>query len=67
MDRNDPQPVCMNSLLVPALAEKALIYLYVEQNLVSRDQIVTLVNELNLDRDYLTGRLKDNRRVISLE
>jgi len=67
MDINEPQPVCMNSLLVPALAEKALIYLFVEQNLVSRDQIITLVNELNLDREYLSGRLRDNRRVISLD
>ena len=66
MDRNEPQPVCMNSMLVPALAEKALIYLFVEQNLVSRDQIVDLVEELKLDREYLTGRLKDNRRIISL-
>ena len=67
LDINEPQPVCMNSMLVPALAEKALIYLFVEQNLVSRDQIATLVNELKLDRDYIIGRLKDNRRSISLD
>lgn len=67
MDINEPQPVCMNSLLIPALAEKALIYLFVEQNLVSRDQIISLVNELNLDREYLKERLRDNRRVISLD
>jgi len=67
MDINEPQPVCLNSLLVPALAEKALIYLFVEQNLVSRDQIIALVSDLNLDREYLKGRLRDNRRVISLD
>ncbi|MCD6343647.1 MAG: thymidine kinase [Spirochaetaceae bacterium] len=67
MDINEPQPVCLNSLLVPALAEKALIYLFVEQNLVSRDQIIALVSDLNLDREYLRGRLRDNRRVISLD
>ncbi len=67
MDRNEPQPVCMNSMLVPGLAEKALIYLFVEQNLVSRDQIISITRDLNLDREYLTGRLKDNRRVVDLD
>ena len=67
MDIEEPQPVCMNSMLVPALAEKALIYLFVEQNLVSRDQLVSLVKELELDKDYISERLKDNRRFISLD
>jgi thymidine kinase len=66
MDREEPQPVCMNALLVPCLAEKALIYLFVEQNLVSRDQLGTLARELKLDTEYLTERLKDNRRKVAL-
>ncbi|MDT8298863.1 MAG: thymidine kinase [Spirochaetaceae bacterium] len=64
MDRDDPQPVCMNSLVVPCLAEKALIYLFVEQNLIGRDQLVKMTSDLDLDKDYLTGRLKDNRRPV---
>lgn len=67
MDRNEPQPVCMNSMLVPCLAEKALVYLFVEQNLVSREQLVSLSKDLKLDREYLSGRLKDNRRSVSLD
>jgi len=62
----NPQPVCMNSLLVPALAEKAVIYLFVEQNLLSRDQLVAIVEKLDLDREYLTERLRDNRRNVKL-
>ena len=67
MDRNDPQPICMNSLLVPCIAEKALAYLFVEQNLVGRDQLISLANELNLDKVYLSGRLRDNRRAVDLD
>ena len=67
MDRDEPQPVCMNSLLVPCLAERALVYLFVEQNLISRDQMASLVRDLNLDREYLSGRLSDNNRTVSLD
>ncbi len=64
MDTDAPQPVCMNSLLVPCLAEKALLYLFVEQNLVSRDQVISLTSELGLDVEYLKERLNDNRRSV---
>ena len=62
MDRDEPQPVCMNALSVPCLAEKALVYLFVEQNLVSRGQLRQLTESLRLDREYLSGRLRDNGR-----
>ena len=67
MDRNDPQPVCLNSLMVPCIAEKALLYLFVEQNLVGRDQLVELTRELNLDVEYISGRLGDNRRSVDMD
>ena len=66
MDRKLPQPVCMNALLAPCLAEKALLYLFVEQNLVSQDQLLRLTRELNLEREYMESRLRDNRRLVSL-
>jgi len=66
MNREQPQPVCMNALLVPCLAEKALLYLFVEQNLVNQDQLLRLSKELNLDWEYMSGRLRDNRRLVSL-
>lgn len=66
MDTDTPQPVSMNALLVPCLAEKALVYLFVEQNLVSRDQLIALTKKLKLDTEYISGRLTDNRRSVAL-
>ena len=56
------EPILMNALKVPFLAEKALVFLHAEQNLLSREQVVHLVETLDLDRDYLDRRLQDNRR-----
>jgi thymidine kinase len=52
----------LNSLQVDCIAERALLYLFVEQNLVSADQLRTLTDDLKLDREYLARRLSDNRR-----
>ena len=52
----------MRALNVECVAERALIYLFVEQNLVSATQLRSLAADLNLDRDYLSRRLADNRR-----
>ncbi len=52
----------MRALEVDCIAERALIYLFVEQNLVSAEQLRSLTDELRLDRDYLSRRLADNRR-----
>jgi thymidine kinase len=57
-------PIMMNTLRAPCLAEKALMFLYAEQNLVSRQQVLRLAGELELDRDYLQRRLADNRRLL---
>ena len=61
---SSPQPINMNALLVPCIAEKALAYLYAEQNLVSEQQVKRLSGELDLDRVYLEKVLRDNRRPI---
>jgi thymidine kinase len=57
--------VLMRSLSVPCIAEKALIFLYAEQNLISRVQMSDLIEDIGLDRDYIERRLKDNRRSLS--
>ena len=57
----------MNSLLVPYIAEKALIYLYSEQNLVTEEQMKTLAADLELDRSYMADTLADNRRPVDME
>jgi len=56
----------LNSLRPACIAEKALLFLFAEQNLVSTDLFVRLVRDLELDRDYLRRRLADCRRDAAL-
>jgi thymidine kinase len=53
-----------NTLLVPFLAERALVYLAHERNLLDEASVHALVDRLNLDRKYLASRLADNGRVL---
>jgi thymidine kinase len=64
LDVEQPNPMMMNALNVPCIAEKALIFLYAEQNLVSHQQVIELIETLGLDREYLERRLSDNGRVL---
>ena len=66
IDRDDPVPENLSALKVPCIAERALCYLFAEQNLVPVELLRSLVSELDLDRDYLSRRLADNRRPVSL-
>jgi thymidine kinase len=59
--------IMMNSLRVSCIAEKALLFLFAEQNLVSNDQFLGLARDLELDIDYLRRRLSDCRRAAVLE
>ena len=52
----------MNALRVSCIAEKALLFLFTEQNLVPNEMFLQLSKELELDRDYLARRLRDCRR-----
>ncbi len=53
-----------NALRVPCLAERALVYLFAEQNLISELLLREIVLDLDLDVDFLTQRLADNRRPV---
>lgn len=64
---NANEEIYLNSLKPDYIAEKALMYLFNEQNLVSEDLLVRFVNELELNREYMTRTLSDNRRPVSLE
>jgi thymidine kinase len=57
----------MNALRVSCIAEKALLFLFTEQNLVPNDAFRSLVRDLDLDRDYLRRRLSDCRRASVME
>ena len=52
----------VNALRVECLAERALLYLFVEQNLVSAAQVKELSTSLKLDHKFLAKRLDDNGR-----
>lgn len=61
-----PQYQQMHALLVPCIAERAIVYLFAEQNLLSAEQTRALVRVLDLDREYLKKRLADNKRPLEL-
>ena len=66
VDGSSPSREHMNSLKVPLIAERALVYLFAEQNLLSAEQTFQLVERLDLNRDYLMKRLSDNKRPMKL-
>jgi thymidine kinase len=57
----------MNSLRVSCIAERALLFLFAEQNLVSDETFLRIVRALDLDLEYLRRRLSDCRRAAVLE
>lgn len=54
----------LRALSVGCIAEKALIYLYCEQNLLSEELLISYVFDLALDRAYMTKVLADNLRPV---
>jgi thymidine kinase len=58
-DRDDRN---LKALNVECLAERALLYLFTELNLVSAGQLRELADTLHLNREYLARRLADNHR-----
>jgi thymidine kinase len=59
--------IMRNALRVPCIAEKALLFLFAEQNLLPAETFLRLVRDLSLDRDYIRRRLSDARRAEVLE
>ncbi|MCK5200500.1 MAG: thymidine kinase, partial [Spirochaetales bacterium] len=66
-DNNPKERININALEVDFIAEKALIYLFAEQNLIAEDLLLKLVEDLGLDRRYMEKTLADNRRPIKLD
>jgi thymidine kinase len=58
-----PQPIMMNALKVECIAEKALIYLFSEENCIGAEQMRHLVQEIGGDSDYINERLVENRKL----
>ena len=55
-----------NALLVDCVAERALLYVYLELNALAADQLSGIAKDLHLDTDYLNRRLSDNGRRLTL-
>ncbi|MDC7223003.1 MAG: thymidine kinase [Spirochaetales bacterium] len=66
-DHDEEQRVNLNSLKVPLISERALIFLFAEQNLLTEDQLIRIVEQLEMDRDYLGQTLANNRRPVNLD
>ncbi|MCK9285953.1 MAG: thymidine kinase [Sphaerochaetaceae bacterium] len=59
--------IYLNSLKSGCLAEKALIHLFCEQNLLPEEVLVRTAYALELDIGYMEKVLQDNRRPVSFE
>lgn len=62
---SDDSDIYMNSILPGHIAEKALSYLFCEQNLIGEALLVKIVSDLSLDTEYLEKVLQENRHPVS--
>jgi len=58
-----PKPIMLNALKVSCIAEKALIYLFSEENIISAEQLAYLAEKIGADTDYMNQRLLENRKL----
>jgi thymidine kinase len=59
----NPKPIMMDALKVSCIAEKALIYLFSEENIISAEQMQYLAKEIKGDTVYINERLVENRKL----
>jgi thymidine kinase len=59
----DPTPIMMDALEVDCIAEKALIYLFSEENIISVDQMQYMSRKIGGDETYMNARLLENRKM----
>ncbi len=55
--------IMMNALKVDCIAEKALIYLFAEENTLSLNQMKYIAEEIKADIGYINERLIENKRL----
>ena len=63
LQSDTPQPIMMNALRVDCIAEKALIYLFSEENCMSAEQVKHLVRDIDGNLEYINERLLENRKL----
>jgi len=62
MDKEEMRHIMMRALKVDCIAEKALLYLFVEENALSLDQMKYVAAQIGADMEYINERLVENRR-----
>ncbi len=67
MEERYGEEIYMNALKSGYLAEKALIYLFSEQNVIGEELLVRLTYQLELDHTYMKQVLNDNLRRVSFD
>ena len=63
VNAENAEPIMMSALKVDCIAEKALIYLFSEENIISAVQMKTLAQEIKADIGYINERLAENRKM----
>ena len=58
-----PKPIMINALKVSCISEKALIYLFSEENIISAEQMGYLAGKIGADTTYMNERLVENRKM----
>ncbi|MCG8572428.1 MAG: thymidine kinase [Spirochaetes bacterium] len=61
------EPIYLNALQVPYIAEKALIFLFAEQNLITEELLKQYINVIQLDKIYISKTLAENKRPVNLD
>jgi len=59
----NPKPTMMDALRVSCISEKALIYLFAEENIITAEQMQYLMREIGGDMNYINERLMENRKM----
>ncbi len=65
---SDPDgEIYTNSIIPSHIAEKALCYLFCEQNMIGETLLLKIARDLDLDTEYMGKTLSDNRHPVSFE
>ena len=57
--------VAQNALRAQLLAERALIYLFAEENIIDQRYLLHLIEKFNLNREYIMSMLRQNNRPVA--
>ena len=62
-ENGEKAPIMMNSLKAGCIAEKALIYLFAEENQLNHEQLISLAREIKADTEYINDRLREAGKI----